>query len=122
MTNSEYEELMKSRAALRSEIDSGGIEDLSGNLEDGVVESGQRSQQDFNVARNQPKNSGLSKVGEATTAAGAAGANPYVAGAGLALQTVGAVDDAKRQAEQAKIDAYNKKIMDQRSAIRNFFA
>lgn len=122
MTNSEYEELMKSRAALRSEIDSGGIEDLSGNLEDGVVESGQRSQQDFNVARNQPKNSGISTAGDALMTGGTMGANPYVAGAGLALKTVGAVDDAKRQAEQAKIDAYNKKIMAQRSAIRNFFA
>ncbi len=113
MTNSEYEELMRSRAALRSEIDSGGIEDLSGNIEDGVVESGQISQQDFNVARKQPKNSGIPTAEEA---------NPYVAGASLALKTVGAVDDAKRQAEQAKIDAYNKKIMAQRSAIKNFFA
>lgn len=62
------------------------------------------------------------KAGQTTATAGAAGGNPYVAGAGLALQTVGAVDDAKRHSEQAKIDAYNKKIMAQRSAIRNFFA
>lgn len=64
----------------------------------------------------------LSAAGDTTAAAGMAGGNPYVAGAGLALKTVGMVDDAHRQGEQSKIDAYNKKIMAQRSAIRNFFA
>ena len=49
-------------------------------------------------------------------------ANPYVAGAGIALQGIGMVDDAKRQNEQAQIDAYNNKIMAQRSAIRNIFS
>lgn len=64
----------------------------------------------------------LSAAGDTVAMGGAASGNPYVAGAGLALKTVGMVDDAKRQQEQAKIDAYNKKIMAQRSAIRNFFA
>lgn len=64
----------------------------------------------------------LSAAGDVATAGGSAAGNPFVAGAGLALETVGRVDDAKRQQEQAKIDAYNKKIMAQRSAIRNFFA
>lgn len=64
----------------------------------------------------------LAKAGELTTSAGAAGANPYVAGAGMAMQGIAAVDQAKRGQEQAKIDAYNKKIMAERSAIRNLFA
>lgn len=63
----------------------------------------------------------MSQIGGSLTSAGAMSGNPYVAGAGLALQTVGAVDSAKRQQEQAKIDAYNRKIMAQRSAVRNFF-
>lgn len=66
------------------------------------------------------KDAGLDAAGDATMMA--SGGNPYVAGAGLALKTVGMVDDAKRQSEQAKINAYNQKIMAQRSAIRNFFA
>lgn len=56
------------------------------------------------------------------TAAMASGGNPYVMGAALGLQGLAAVDSAKRQEEQAKIDAYNKKIMAQRSAARNIFA
>lgn len=66
--------------------------------------------------------SGLQKAGELTTGAGAAGANPYVAGAGMAMQGIAAIDQAKRSQEQAKIDAYNQKIMAERAAIRNLFA
>jgi hypothetical protein len=65
---------------------------------------------------------GLSAAADATTAAGAASANPFIAGAGLAMKGIGMVDSAKRQGEQAKIDAYNRKVMAERSAIRNFFA
>lgn len=67
-------------------------------------------------------NGKLSAAGDATMAGGMIGGNPYVAGAGLALSTIGKIDDAKRAGEQAKIDAYNKKIMAKRSAIRNMFA
>lgn len=63
----------------------------------------------------------LSQAGGALTTAGSMSGNGAVAGAGLALQTVGMVDQAKRQQEQAKIDAYNRKIMAQRAAVRNFF-
>lgn len=73
-------------------------------------------------AANAGQGSDIQKAGQLTTGAGAAGANPYVAGAGVVLQGVGMVDSAKRQNEQAKIDAYNKKIMAQRSAVRNLFA
>lgn len=62
------------------------------------------------------------EAGEKLTTAGFAAQTPYVAGAGIALQGFGMVDDAKRQNEQAQIDAYNNKIMAQRSAIRNIFA
>lgn len=64
----------------------------------------------------------ISQVGDATTSAGMMTGNPYVAAAGLAMKAVGSVDSAKRQQEQGKIDAYNKKIMAQRSAVRNLFA
>lgn len=66
--------------------------------------------------------SAAGKAGSTLTGAGAAMGNPYVAGAGIALQGFGMVDDAKRQNEQAQIDAYNNKIMAQRAAIRNIFA
>jgi hypothetical protein len=64
----------------------------------------------------------VGQVGQMATAGGMASANPYVAGAGIALQGIGMVDEAKRRNEQAKIDAYNKKIMAQRAAVRNLFA
>lgn len=70
----------------------------------------------------QSKTGGMGMAGDTAMAGGMIGANPYVAGAGLALKTVGAVDDAVRNSNQSKIDAYNKKIMAQRSAIRNIFA
>jgi hypothetical protein len=69
-----------------------------------------------------PQSSGISEVGDMATAGGMASANPYVAGAGIALKGIGMVDSAKRQQEQAKIDAYNRKIMAQRAATRNIFA
>lgn len=80
----------------------------------------QREQQMLQ-AQARPDQSNLTKTGELTAAGGAAALNPYVAGAGLVLQGAGMVDDAKRKNEQAKIDAYNNKIMAQRSAIRNMF-
>lgn len=64
----------------------------------------------------------IEAAGDMTTSGGTVAGNPYVAGAGLGLKAVGMIDSAKRQQEQAKIDAYNKKIMAQRSAIRNMFA
>lgn len=67
------------------------------------------------------QNSGVGQAGSALTTGGMAAANPYVAGAGLTLQAIGMVDNAKRKNEQAKIDAYNNKIMAQRAAIRNMF-
>lgn len=66
--------------------------------------------------------SGVAQAGQMTTAGGMAAANPYVAGAGIALQGIGMVDNAKRQQEQAKIDAYNRKIMAQRASVRNLFS
>jgi hypothetical protein len=121
----EYQELMKSRALLRKEMDDGGVEDLSEDNSEGV---GYDAVRQARVAGGAPqaapdnKSGKLSAAGDTVMAGGAMSGNPYVAGAGLALKTVGMVDDSQRQAEQAKIDSYNKKIMAQRSAIRNFFA
>lgn len=128
----EYEQLMASRAALRKELESGGVEDLTLGTPEGVGEDEiskarymgrdpAAAQLEANAAAN-ANSATLEKSGDAATTAGMAGGNPYVAGAGLALKTVGQVDSAKRGAEQAKIDAYNKKIMAQRSAVRNIFA
>lgn len=121
----EYEQLLASREALRREMESGGVEDLSGDMEESAgpeaVASARGQNMEMPEAQN-PNGGKLSQAGDLTMSGGAAAGNPYVAGAGLALKTVGAVDDAKRGAEQAKIDAYNKKIMAQRSAIRNVFA
>ena len=72
-------------------------------------------------AQNMAQGGGVKKTGDLLTAGGAAGMNPYVAGAGLTLSAIGMVDDAKRRNEQAQIDAHNKKIMAQRQAIRNIF-
>lgn len=64
----------------------------------------------------------MEKAGGLTMGAGAVSGNPVIGGVGLGLTAIGMIDSAKRQQEQAKIDAYNKKIMAQRSAIRNMFA
>jgi hypothetical protein len=86
--------------------------------------AGAKALQDPTMASQAQTNqaSSLSNIGGAATTAGMASANPYLAGAGLTLQAIGMVDNAKRQQEQAKIDAYNKKIMAMRSASRNLFA
>lgn len=127
MTPEEEYQLLMSRKALQSEVDSGGVVDESGEIPDSAGSQDvmkARQMEDAAAMQHGPdqKSGKLSAVGDTVTAGGAAGGNPYVAGAGLALKTVGMVDDAKRQSEQAKIDAYNKKIMAQRSAIRNIFA
>lgn len=123
----EYEQLLASRAALKKEMESGGIgEDLSEDSSEGVGEeaiASARGQANPEVqAPGQSKTGGVNMAGDALMTGGAMSGNHYVAGAGLALKTVGMVDDAVRQKEQAKIDAYNKQIMAQRSAIRNVFA
>ena len=122
----QYEEMMKLRAQLRGEADEGSLGEVGASTEDDIGMDASREarlEQAQEAPQTQDNKSGkLSAAGDTVTAGGAAAGNPYVAGAGLALKTVGMVDDAHRQAEQSKIDAYNKKIMAQRSAIRNFFA
>lgn len=127
----EYLDLMNSRAALEESMADGSVTDESGEIPDSAgsqdVMKTRQMQDQMALEENKntagAKNAGAaSQAGGAMMAGGAMAGNPYVAGAGLALQTVGAVDNAVRSSEQAKIDAYNKKIMAQRSAIRNFFA
>lgn len=106
-----------------------GVGGEEAGLENPNTDFAAKAQQDY-MAQNQQmlaqggsgEMAALDKAGAATTTAGMAGANPYVAGAGMAMQGIAAVDSAKRGQEQAKIDAYNKKIMAERSAIRNLFA
>lgn len=130
-TDTRYDEYL-SRKALQASMADGGItdesvDDLSGGMEESAgadeVMKARQAQDQAALAGNRAQGGGeLEKVGGATMAAGAIGGNPAVAGAGLALQTIGAVDSAHRASEQSKIDNYNKKIMAQRSAIRNIFA
>ena len=123
--NAAYNEYLKKRIAdMETE---GSVMDESGDIPESAGSSDvmkTRQMQDQAALESQKQQGGgeLEKGGAALTTAGAVGGNPYVAGAGLALQTVGAVDSAHRAGEQSKIDAYNKKIMAQRSAIRNIFA
>lgn len=122
----EYAQLMKSRAALQSELDSGGIVDESGEMPESAgatdVMKANAEQQQLAALQGQQKSGALEKAGALTTGAGVVGGNPVVGGVGLGLSALGAVDSAVRASNQSKIDAYNKKIMAQRSAARNFFA
>jgi hypothetical protein len=122
----EYEQIMAAREALRREVESGGVEDLSQEEDSAgsadVMKARQMQDQNAMNAAKPQQDGTVGKVGAGVTTAGMATGQPEVAAAGLALQTFGAVDSAVRSSEQAKIDAYNKKIMAQRSAIRNIFA
>jgi hypothetical protein len=111
-----YKQTLDSRAKLLAEQNAG-LQDLA-PVEPGVGSAATGMPQ---PAQNQT-GSQISQAGQMTTAGGMAAGNPYVAGAGIALQGLGMVDNAKRQQEQAKIDAYNQKIMAQRAAARNIFA
>lgn len=128
MTDREkYEQLLASRQALQASMEDGGVTDESGAIGEGRGETdvmAARRAQD-QAALDAKKAQGGSEIDKAiqlATTAGAAGGNPYVAGGAVALQTLGAVDGAVRNSEQGKIDAYNKKVMAERSAIRNFMA
>lgn len=112
-----YLQVMGQRTSMLTDAIEEGDDDFSLGLQE---------QKNAQLQGQQPsagaKTSGqVSQLGGAMTTGGMMSGNPYVAGAGLALQTIGQVDDAQRQAEQAKIDAYNKKVMAQRASVRNFF-
>ena len=81
------------------------VEDLSGPIQPGVVESGKTSQKDFQEARAQ---------GTAGEAAGEAGADALIAfgdptmkAAGLGLKTAFKINEIKRQNQ---IDNYNAEV------------
>lgn len=125
---SEYDQLMASRAALQREMANGGVEDETlpedemTSINDAKAARLAQDQATLDAGKSGSKTGDVDAAGDTLMAGGTMAGNPYVAGAGLALKTVGMVDDAVRQKEQAKIDAYNKQIMAQRSAIRNVFA
>lgn len=115
-----YLKLMEERSSLLPEDFSMEQEEMAAPRADNtqLAMAGQQKA----VAEANAKSGTLETAGDATMAGGMATANPYVAAAGLVMKTAGQVDSAKRNAEQAKIDAYNKKIMARRSAVRNIFA
>lgn len=114
--------------AMQAEMASGAVTDESGDIPESAGEQDVmkvRQMQDqaaINASAGAQGSGELEKAGQLTTGAGAAAQNPAIAGVGLAMQGIGMVDSAKRNEEQAKITAYNNKIMAERSAIRNLFA
>ena len=81
----------------------------------------QKAPTDIQQVSSMGEPSKATQAGDALTAAGAAGANPYLAGAGLALKAFGMVDQAKRAQSQAQIDAKNARLTAMRAASRNIF-
>ncbi len=116
-TPEEYQAML-SRQMVADEVSAGGIIDEAGTPGPGVVPPGRMPPATLGRAQPAPP-SDIKKVADTASVAG--GLNPYVAGAGVALQGVAMVDAAKRNQEQGQIDAYNKKIMAQRAAVRNMF-
>jgi hypothetical protein len=113
-----YNQLMDSRRKLEMQK-SQGLIDEAPVLEPGVG-SAATGQPEPMMPKAQPNK--LESAGDLAMAGGMAGANPYVAGAGIALKGIGMVDNAKRQQEQAQIDAYNAKVNARRQTFRNMFA
>lgn len=117
MSPEEVERMKRYNADVRS----GAVQDLS-TLEEGVgadQATGKTKEQVMSPTPAGPTDKNKA-VDTASTGMMMSG-NPYVMAAGLALQGVNQVDQAKRASEQEKINAYNRKVMQQRSAIRNMF-
>lgn len=121
-TLKKYLEDIEARASLGQQDSPGMVV----GAEDDTVQAQNRFDAKMAENANQVKasagNSDLQNAGAVTTGAGAVSGNVALGGAGLAIQTVGMIDSAKRKEEQAKIDAYNNKLMAQRQAVRNMFA
>jgi hypothetical protein len=91
----EYQLLMKQQAAeqaAQEAISSGAIEDLSGGIAPGVVESGQMSQEAFDKARGNP----------VKDAKGLSGPEMAMKSGSLALDATKTIIDMENQARQAK--------------------
>jgi hypothetical protein len=106
--------------------DIGGVEDLSGPVESGVVESGKMSQKQFDVASRQEgganqalnKTSGMNYKAGGTAAASTlaqggsakdavatglvATGNPWAIGAGLGLMTLSSIEKKKQQQKETE--------------------
>ena len=96
----------------------GGVEDLSGEMQPGVVASGAATP--AQMQQNTPApTSELSQLGSLATTGGAATANPYIAGAGLALQTAGMIQQAKQNQRNAQYTAEVNRVNARQQAINN---
>lgn len=87
-------------------------EDLSGPIGEGVVESGKMSPEQMAISPTQNNGGNISGMGSKATKVGAMTGQPELMAAGLALQTMGGIQDraqnqrnAQYQAEVAKINA-----------------
>lgn len=91
--------------SLKKRMTDEGVEDLSGDIEPGMVESGKMTQRQFDVASREPggANQGLDTVADAAIAFG----GPKGAAIGLGLKTLQAVNESKRQ---QKLDRYKAEV------------
>jgi uncharacterized protein YjbJ (UPF0337 family) len=91
-------------------------EDLSGSIEKGVVESGKISPQQMAISPTQNP-SAASGAGSKVMAAGAMTGQPELMAAGLALQTMGGIQDRAQQQRNASYQAEVAKINARQQAI-----
>lgn len=91
-------------------------EDLSGQIGEGVVESGKISPQQMAVSPSQNP-SAASGIGSKAVAAGAMTGQPELMAAGLALQTMGGIQDRAQQQRNASYQAEVAKINARQQAI-----
>jgi hypothetical protein len=95
------------------------VEDLSVGPTTGVVESGKTSPAAFSAARSQQEGQGTQAAGTTLmTAAPATGpAAPYVAGAGLALQTASMINQGRANRRKMAYEAELQKVQARQNAI-----
>lgn len=114
--NDYYKQKYNERMASDASAYLGEPEDLSGPIDQGVVASGQAKQQD--LTQNLPEGGGMaSKAGGVATTAGMATGQPELVAAGLALQTMGQIQQAKQAQRNARYTAEVNRINARQDAI-----
>lgn len=91
-------------------------EDLSGSIGKGVVESGKISPEQMAISPSQNP-SAASGIGSKATQVGAMTGQPELMAAGLALQTMGGIQDRAQQQRNASYQAEVAKINARQQAI-----
>ena len=93
------------------------VEDLSGPIEQGMVESGKMTQKQFDIASQQPggANSTISAGADALMMFG----DPSMKALGLGLKTVQGINQAQQQQKMNKYNAEVKKIQARQEALNS---